>query len=208
MKKWYPTAELVFTDTDSLLYEIKTHNVYNDIRMSAEMEDEFDFSAYPKGLDGHMLYSAKNKKSLGKMKDELNGMSLREFVGLRPKCYSLLFSGKVKDNVVKNRNLAEKRKGKGVKKAIIERYVRHEHYKKVHREMGQLVVRQNSIRSKNHSIGSYHQRKIGLTAYDTKRWICGCNVKTLAYGHYKIKQMSLPSPPTQPQIPELICEKN
>ena len=36
------------------------------------------------------------------MKDEMNGMILEEFVGLRPKCYSLLCRGFVKDNVIQD----------------------------------------------------------------------------------------------------------
>ena len=35
------------------------------------------------------------------MKGELNSMILEEFVGLRPKCYSLLFNSEKKDNMVR-----------------------------------------------------------------------------------------------------------
>ena len=34
-------------------------------------------------------------------------------------------------------------------------------------------------------IGTYHQTKISLTAFDTKRYILENNIDTLAHGHYK-----------------------
>ena len=41
MKK-FPNSTLLFTDTDSLAYEVVGHDLY------AEIKDEFDFSEYPK----------------------------------------------------------------------------------------------------------------------------------------------------------------
>ena len=74
------------------LYEIKTENVYKDMK---EHANEYDFSEY---TFDHPNYDPKNKKVIGKMKDELCGMCMEQFTGLRPKCYSILSIGKVKDN--------------------------------------------------------------------------------------------------------------
>ena len=104
---------LCFTDTDSLLYEIKTADVFQDM---AEHIDDYDVSDYPKD---YYLYNTRHKKEIGKFKDELNGMTLEEFIGLnaihatqvlfmRPKCYSLLFPGEVKNNKVIHTNITEK----------------------------------------------------------------------------------------------------
>ena len=50
------------------------------------------------------------------MKDELRGCVIREFVGLRPKCYSVLSDGYVDDKNVLHRDImSERRKSKGVK---------------------------------------------------------------------------------------------
>ena len=84
MLKWYNDINLCFTDTDSLLYEIKTDNVYNDMQ---EHADEYDFSEY--AFD-HPNYDPKNKKVIGKIKNQ--------FTRLRLKCYSILSIGKAKDN--------------------------------------------------------------------------------------------------------------
>ena len=42
------------------------------------------------------------------------------------------------------------------------------------------------IRSKAHTISTYHQKRTALTAFDTKRWICDDNIRTLAHGHFQI----------------------
>ena len=70
-------AKLLFTDTDSLVYEIKDGNVYDQCFKDKHM---FDFSGYPKNS---VYYDISNKKILGKMKDELNDVKIVEFVGLK-----------------------------------------------------------------------------------------------------------------------------
>ena len=55
-------AELLFTDTGSLTYEIKSEDVYEDL---------FDFSNYPKDSK---FFDETNEKVIGKMKDEFGGV--------------------------------------------------------------------------------------------------------------------------------------
>ena len=54
--KYGNDAELCFTDTDSLLYDVRCDNIYTD--MQADL-DKFDFSDYPAY---HPLYNVDNKK--------------------------------------------------------------------------------------------------------------------------------------------------
>ncbi|XP_048248029.1 uncharacterized protein LOC125377949 [Haliotis rufescens] len=56
-------AQLCFTDTDSLCYEIETHDLTADIQ---ENIDLFDISNYK---SNHPLYSKTNENVLGKFKD-------------------------------------------------------------------------------------------------------------------------------------------
>ena len=81
-------CELIYTDTDSLILDIQTEDVYKDIK-----EDLFlyDTSNYPKD---HLLYNDRNKKALGKMKDECGGEVINEVVAVRPKMYSVDLEGK------------------------------------------------------------------------------------------------------------------
>ena len=74
---------MLFTDTESLAYEIKSENVYEEF---FRWKDLFDFSNYPK--DSNILNET-NKKIIGKMKDEFGGAIVEEFVGLKSKMYSV-----------------------------------------------------------------------------------------------------------------------
>ena len=179
MLNWFDDIELCMTDTDSLLYYIRGKDPY---KVMEENADWFDFSDYPYT---HPLYDPVNKKVLGKFKDELFSLCLEEFIGLRPKCYSLLFNGQVKNNIIVNHTPSEKQVAKGTKRLVKKRFLRHQHYRDVVENLNQLFVTQNSIRSIQHDIGTYHQTRVSLTGFDTKRWIEEDGFHTLAYGHYK-----------------------
>ena len=183
LQKYKDNINLCFTDTDSLLYEIITNDIYKDM---FDNIDDYDFSDYP--MD-HYLYNNLHKKEIGKFKDELNGMTLEEYIGLRPKCYSLLYRGEVKNNKIKNKNSTnQKQTAKGTKASVKKALLRHHHYKQSVNNLTTFKVKQNVIKSKLHKIGSYHQNKISLSAFDTKRWILDDGIKTLAYGHVKTKK--------------------
>ena len=74
----------MFTDTDSLVYEIKKIDVYEDFYQDKNL---FDFSEYS---SNSKFFDPVNKKVIGKMKDEFKGKLIREFVGLKSKMYSLI----------------------------------------------------------------------------------------------------------------------
>ena len=97
--KYGDKAKLLFTDTDSLTYQIEAEDVYQDFWND---KDKFDNSDYP---ESSPYYYNANKKVIGKFKDEAAGMPIREFIGLRSKMYSY-----VKDN------RKEERTAKGIKK--------------------------------------------------------------------------------------------
>ena len=58
---------MLFTDTDSLFYEIETDDVYQDFYKNKHL---FDFSDYQKHSN---FFDPVNKKVIGKMKDEVKG---------------------------------------------------------------------------------------------------------------------------------------
>ena len=60
-------VNLLFTDMDSLCISVNTDDVYEDMK---ELQNELDCSDYP---TDHPLHSVKNKKALGKFKDEMSG---------------------------------------------------------------------------------------------------------------------------------------
>ena len=76
-------AELLFTDTDSLTYEIKSEDVYEK---NFKHKHLFDFSNY---LEDSKFFDQANKKVIGKMKDVSEGKIIDEFVGLKSNMYSM-----------------------------------------------------------------------------------------------------------------------
>ena len=124
MKVKYPHANQLrlFTDTDSLAYAVQNDNIYKD--MATDAADRYDFSEYP--LD-HPLYDTYNHKALGFFKDELNSVSTQEFVGLRPKCYAFLCTGKVV-NVLEHTRPVEKKTAKVVKRKVKDVHLHFTHY--------------------------------------------------------------------------------
>ena len=77
-------SKLLFRDTASLMYEIKTEDVHKDFSNVKEM---FDFSNYS---IKSKYYDNSNKLVVGKMKDETTGVAIEKYVGLKPKMYSYL----------------------------------------------------------------------------------------------------------------------
>ena len=60
-------VKLLFTDTDSFMYQIQTEDVYKDMQ---EDQDLFDTSEYP---SEHFLFIEAKKKKIGEFNDEQMG---------------------------------------------------------------------------------------------------------------------------------------
>ena len=111
-------------------------------------------------------------------KDEAAGKNIKEFVGLRSKLYSFkMDEGK------------ENKRCKGIKKAVVEKSIRHEDYKTCLETGKEQLRRQNIIRSYEHTLYTEEVNKIALSAADDKRYLLKDSFDTLAWGHYKIKEM-------------------
>ena len=165
-KKFGDRAELLFTNTDSLVYLIQTEDVYQDI--NKDIKRKFDTSDYPEKHPSG-IKTGINKTVIGKFKDEVGGKQNIHFVGLRPKLYSF----KVEDN-------SETRKAKGVKKNVIKYALSFEDYKKCLFSEEEVMKDMNIIRSKNHDIYSMTVNKLALSANDDKRLSCENKINTKA----------------------------
>ena len=171
--KYGEKAKLLFTDTDSFLYEIQTEDFYKDI--SKDVKDRFDTSDYPENHPSG-IPTGINKKVLGMFKDEAAGKRIKEFVGLRAKLYSFIMEdGK------------ENKRCKGVKKQVVESSITHEDYKTCLRTGKEQLRKQNILRSYEHEVFTEEINKIALSALDDKRYILNDGIHTLAWGHHKIK---------------------
>ena len=167
----YPdsASTLLFMDTDSLCYSINTHDIYHDFLQHSDL---FDFSNYSAS---HPNYSTINKKKIGKFKDENAGVLMTEFVGLRAKCYSFTTN-----------DGGEVKKGKGIKKSVIQSKLRHQHYKSCLFTQELNYQSMNTFRTHNHHVSTFMQTKLSLNCFDDKRYITSDGVTTLPYGHHSI----------------------
>ena len=136
-------SKLLFTGTDSLMYEIKTDNVYEDFNSNKEM---FDFTNY---LTKSKYYNDSKKFVVRKIKDETGGVAIEEFVGLKPKMYSCLV------------DKSEHKNAKGANKNV-GATISHNEYKDA------LLINKctrhsmNRIQSKDHRIGTYEINKMSV----------------------------------------------
>ena len=93
--KYGNNSRLLFTDTDSLMYEIEFKDVYEDFSKDKEMLHFRNYSTKSK------YYDDSNKLVVGKMKDEAAGVAIKEIVGLKPKMYFFLIDDTDVDFVIK-----------------------------------------------------------------------------------------------------------
>ncbi len=169
MKKYFKDRiTLLYTDTDSLVYKIKTEDVYQDL--SQLPKGHFDFSNYD---PSHPLYSTQYKRIPGIFKDECKGQVMKSFVGLRSKMYCI----QQKDKEIKV--------AKGVKKNVIKNKLKYDDYVNCLKQYTQMEHDFKSIRSLSHTVFTMHQKKISLSPFDDKRYLLNA-FHSLPYG-YKSK---------------------
>ncbi|CAH3018844.1 unnamed protein product [Porites evermanni] len=165
-KKYRDKAGLMFTDTDSLLYQIHTDDFYRDI--SNDILEKFDTSDYPPDHESG-IPTGVNKKVIGMYKDEVSGRQITKFVGLRPKLYTF----KIEDGSLT-------KKCKGVKKNVVKKGIEFENYVECLFTGEKQMRTMKIIRSENHEIYSKEVNKIALSNEDDKRKVLEDKVETLA----------------------------
>ena len=184
-KKYGDKAELLMTDTDSLVYLIQTDDFYEDIKK--DVNKKFDTSNFP---DEHKsgIEAGVNMKVVGVFKIENGANIIIVFIGLRPKMYTFKVEMKYEKDKEdeskiiekKEMRINEEKKAKGVKKCIIKKSLTFEDYKKCLFSEEKQMRKMNIFRSKNHDVYSTTVNKVALSANDDKRIICKNKINTLA----------------------------
>ena len=108
-KEFKNKHELIYSDTDSLVYNIKHPDVYDWIKHNKQ---HFDLS---ESLRPDMKDNT-NKKVLRNMKDENNSLIIKEWLALNPKVYSYIYQYLLDSDEVKNKNTL-----KGVSKVVVKK---------------------------------------------------------------------------------------
>jgi hypothetical protein len=161
-KKLKGKYDLLYSDTDSLVYHIQSKNLN---KWFLENEDEFDLSEMDK-----TIRSNKNANVLDKFKSEVGSKIITEFVALSPKSYCYKYSSeKVK-------------KAKGVSLAISEKTMAFSDYKRV-LDSDQIQTRTiYGIRSFNQQLFTTCEDKVVLTSfYDKFRMIDSINCEPFGF---------------------------
>ena len=112
--------------------------IYDDMLQDVQLLDKSEYR------QDNPLHSTINKKFIGKMKDETHGIPIQEFVGLRPKMYSITYT---QENME-----VEKKTANGIKRSVTRRNLRHESYKECLLEKKQTMATMNQIRSEGHKL--------------------------------------------------------
>ena len=159
-------AELLFTDTDSLTYEIKSEDVYEEFFKHKHL---FDFSNYPKDSK---FFDETNKKFIGKMKDKSEGKIIGEFVGLKSKMYSMKNIDGKESNTAKGVNIATE--SNEFKNTLFNKKV--------------LGLKIRRIQGEKYKMNTYEIKKISLSVFDDKRFVLNDVIYTLAYLHKGFKK--------------------
>ena len=160
--------KLLYMNTDSLVYNIKTEDFYKDI--AEDVENRFDTSGYE---PDRALPIGKNKKVIGLMKDELGGKVMKDFISLRPKMYSY----RVESN--------ESKKCKGINKCVVKKTISFEAYKRSLFEGVSIHRSQMMFRWKKHNVKILEVNKLALSREDDKR-VSIDGVARLAMGHSEL----------------------
>ena len=155
---------ILFTDTDSLCYELHEKNPYKKMYQHKKLIDLSNFSVNSK------YYCNDNKNVVGKMKDEYGGTLIIKFVDLKPKMYSIL-----------DENNNEKSTNKGHYG-----FIEFKEFENTLFQRKNLRHTMRGIKSKNHSFGRYETNKTSISCFDDKRYILKNGIDTLAYGDKNI----------------------
>ena len=161
--------KLCYMDTDSLVYDFKTEDFYEDI--ANDVEARFDTSGYSK-TDFRPLPIGLNKKVIGLMKDELGGKIMTEFVALRPMLYSY-----------KKLDGSEDKKCKGIKKCVVKKTLTFEDYKTCLFSDSTEYRSQLMFRSAKHEVHTIEVNKVALNRDDDKTISRKDGISTFASGH-------------------------
>lgn len=194
LKKIYgDKIELMYTDTDSFIFEVETECFYADMN---EHLKKYDTSSFAKNNPYGMPQV--NEKELGAYKDEMGGELIDEYVGLQSKMYSI--RGKMLNKKTNKIEMGEMKRAKGLKTSVLKKTIGFEHYMQCLQRECAITRSQNTIRSKNHNVFSVKQTKIGLSGKDNKRVIDKNNINTLPWGHYSLENSSTSTPPPTKKI--------
>ncbi|KAJ3632264.1 hypothetical protein MTP99_009279 [Tenebrio molitor] len=167
LSKYKDKINLLYTDTDSLVYEIETEDLYRDIKLDSNFSELLDTS----NIDSRWGIPPKNKNMLGKMKDEYGGKVIRAFYGVGAKVYCL----ELEDEVIK--------KGSSVKTYVKRKYLSQYDYENC--VLNDAVIKKKYFITtiSDHNVETTQMTRTVLSPGDVKRFVLPDKINTLAWGY-------------------------
>ena len=170
----WPGCALLYSDTDSLIIEVETADVYADMR---KRKEEFDFSDYPKD---HPNYGELNKKVVGKKKDETSAIPIALVVFLKGKSYAAILT--YPDKKGKQHKMAAKGNPKRLQDEATAMAF-----------PGYLIepgpqLEFNKIGSHNFQVFTWAQKELGYHNFFDKRFETGPFDTLYAHGHWRTRE--------------------
>ena len=153
--KYGDKVKLCYMDTDNFIVHIETEDFYEDI--ASNVDKWFDTSAYNED-NNRPLPIGKNKKVIGKFKDEMNGKIMIENYNARAKTYAF----KLDDD-------KETKRAKGTKKCVIKKDLTFENYKESVLKNKIIIRSQLRFKSDHHNVYTEEIDKIEISSNDDKR---------------------------------------
>ena len=153
--KYGDKVKLCYMDTDNFIVHIKTEDFYEDI--ASNVDKWFDTSAYNED-NNRPLPIGKNKKVIGKFKDEMNGKIMIENYNARAKTYAF----KLDDD-------KETKRAKGTKKCVIKKDLTFENYKESVLKNKIIMRSQLRFKSDHHNVYTEEIDKIAISSNDDRR---------------------------------------
>ena len=132
------------------------------------------------------MFSNDNKKVLGKFKDECNGIQISEYVGLRPKLYSMRLDRADYITRADNSIKMETKKAKGTARSVVKNEITFNDYVQTLNTGQSMRHSQANFRTQAHQIYTTRTTKTSLSAFDNKRYLAADGITSKAYGHFTI----------------------
>ena len=153
-------AELLFTDTDHLTYEVKSEDFYEEVFKHKHL---FHFSNYP---EDSKFFDETNKKVICKMKDAFEGKIVDEFVGLKSKMHSMKSIDRKESNTAKGVNIEIE--FNEFKDTLFNK-------KEIRHKMGRIQVKKHKMEK-----GEINRKSLSV---DVKIFVLNDGIHTLEYLH-------------------------
>lgn len=161
-------AGLLYMDTDSFILSIESKNPWDELEPFKEKLDTSNFDKK------HPLYSLSNASKLGCFKSETGSDQILAFCGLKSKLYSLM--------IMKNGEVEEIKKGKGVPSRVLDRNFSFDNYLSCLLEDKEERCKVERLLKRDHIIYQRGEERKVMNSFDDKRFLLNCSIHSVPYG--------------------------